>query len=205
MTRRTSVTDVSRAMTRQLRGELEAAAGGNRILSRAEEAKAPAHIQDAARQIRQERGPGARVTVDAVEQKIEDAARRLIGAVNQPAGPGATTLSRAEAQAAARQGGRVGELVLRAYEVASAAGVDVDALARARVTAGLDADTVFKTFATVAEAERHADPNGQHVAWLVAVEETASGKVFVSGRNDLWAQRFEVNKLTGAVTVLAEH
>ena len=63
----------------------------------------------------------------------------------------------------------------------------------------------FKTFATVAEAERYQDPDGNQVVWLVEVANTLLTKTFVSGRNDLWAQKFELDKVTGALAILAEH
>ena len=202
---KTSVSDVSTVMTHQIRRDLAAAAGQNNVLSRAEQTKASPAIQDAADAIRRAGGPGTRVFTDAVERNLQDQALKLIGAVNQSSGSGAAHLSRTEAQAASRQGGRVGELVLRAYEVASGQGPDVDTVAKSRVTAGMDVDTVFKTFATEAEATAYQDPAGQHVVWLVAVEDTLLKKTFVSGRNDLWSQRFEVDRLTSVVTVLAEH
>ncbi len=63
----------------------------------------------------------------------------------------------------------------------------------------------FKVFPTVQEAERYQDPEGFQVSWLVPVGSTLSSKTFVSGRNDLWAQKFEIDRVTGAVAILAEH
>lgn len=31
------------------------------------------------------------------------------------------------------------------------------------------------------------------------------GATYVLARNDLWAQKFEIDKVTGAISILAEH
>jgi hypothetical protein len=67
--------------------------------------------------------------------------------------------------------------------------------------------TDFRQFRTVAQAERavNPDPDGGGVAWLVRTGETAIAASFTSGRNDLWAVKYDVNKATCEVTVTAEH
>lgn len=95
--------------------------------------------------------------------------------------------------------------MLEAYEIASGHGLDVDAIATAHATNGMDPDTKFKTFATVEEAERYQDPDGNQVSWLVVTSDNLLSKSYVSGRNDLWAQRFEIDRITGAIAITAEH
>lgn len=70
---------------------------------------------------------------------------------------------------------------------------------------GFDPDTVFKTFKTELEAMNYRDPKGRQVAWLVRSTDELLKNTYVSGRNDLWALRFEVDKLSGALTVTHEH
>lgn len=67
-------------------------------------------------------------------------------------------------------------------------------------------------FRTVAEAERFvvpedpADPDADRSSrWLVRTAETPAKVEFTSGINDLWAQKFEIDKATCALTVTAEH
>jgi hypothetical protein len=150
-------------------------------------------------------GPNTRVTIDELEQQVSQVAAKLIGSVNQPNGAGAPWVTKAEATAAMQRDPIFGQPVLQAWEVASGQGIDVDAIAKQRAAGGLDRDTRFKKFATVEEAERYQDPNGHQVAWLVEVASSTLSKTFVSGRNDLWAQKFEIDRVTGAVAVLAEH
>jgi hypothetical protein len=202
---KTSVADVSNVLRAIVRREAAKAAGTNTVLSRAEEAKASPLVQAAAKAVRAASGPNARVTIDELEQHVSQVAAKLIGSVNQPAGAGAPWLTKAEASAALQRDPIFGQPVLQAWEVASGHGLDVDAIAKQRATGGLDPDTRFKTFATVQEAERYQDPDGNQVAWLVEVASTTLSKTFVSGRNDLWAQKFEIDRVTGAVAVLAEH
>jgi hypothetical protein len=202
---RTSVSDVSTVLAQQLRAELRDAAGGNTLLSRTEQRTAMPHIKDAADELRDAGGPGARVTVDALEANLHAKAMRLIDTVNQTSGPGAHTLSRKEAHTARDISPHVGEAVLRAYQVASGNAADVDAIAASRVNQSLPADTVFKTFASEAEATSYQDPDGKQVWWLVAERDTVRTKSFVAGRNDLWAERFDIDRLSGVVTVTAEH
>ena len=82
----------------------------------------------------------------------------------------------------------------------------MDELASVRVSQHVNGpDQVFMTFATENEATSYADPQGRSVTWLVPEQDGLLAKKFVWGRNDLWAERFEIDRLNGAVTVLAEH
>lgn len=199
---RTSVADVTNVLSAIIRREAQKAAGPNAVLSRAEQAKASPAVQAAADALRAAGGKNARVTVDAIEKEVSNAAAKLIGTVNTA---GATWLSKTEATAAAQRDPKVGAPVLQAYEIASGGGLDVDAMATSRVWNGDDPEMKFKIFATVEEAERYQDPDGFQVSWLVPVSSTLLSKTFVSGRNDLWAQKFEIDRITGAVAVLQEH
>ena len=199
---KTSVADVSNVLRAIIRRDAQKAAGPNAVLSRAEQAKASPAVQAAADALRAAGGKNARVTVDAIETEVSNAAARLIGTVNTA---GTSWLSKTEATAAAQRDPKVGAPVLQAYEIASGGGLDVDAMATARVWDGQDPEMKFKTFATVAEAERYQDPDGFQVSWLVPVSSTLLSKTFVSGRNDLWAQKFEIDRITGAIAILAEH
>lgn len=203
---RARIADVQTAVQPLLRQDVTAAAGNNTLLSRAEQAAAPAHVQAAAEQVRTAGGPGARVTVDAVEQVLGQQARALIASVNQPTGSGAAFLSLAEAQAAAARNPPLGAQVLRARELVLGKAVDVDGIAAARVRAQLAGnDGIFKTFATLQEAEGFRGPVDTTVFWLVVEGESSTTKSFVQGRNDLWAERFDVSKVDGSVVVTAEH
>lgn len=199
---KTTVADVSTVLRAIIRRDAQQAAGTNAVLSRTEQAKASPAVQAAADALRAAGGKNARVTVDAIEQEVSSAAARLIGTVNTA---GTSWLSKTEAAAAAQRDPKVGGPVLQAYEIASGGGLDVDGMAKARVYDGLDPEMKFKTFATVEEAERYQDPDGFQVTWLVPTGSTLLSKTFVSGRNDLWAQKFEIDRITGAVAILAEH
>lgn len=199
---RTSVADVTNVLSAIIRRDAQKAAGPNAVLSRAEQAKASPAVQAAADALRAAGGKNARVTVDAIEKEVSNAAAKLIGTVNTT---GATWLSKTEATAAAQRDPKVGAPVLQAYEIASGGGLDVDAMATSRVWNGDDPEVKFKIFTTVEEAERYQDPDGFQVSWLVPVSSTLLSKTFVSGRNDLWAQKFEIDRITGAVAVLQEH
>jgi hypothetical protein len=58
---------------------------------------------------------------------------------------------------------------------------------------------------TVYEAERAVDPNGESVHWMVRTAETPTTVTFTSGVNDLWAEKYRLDKATCAITTLAEH
>ena len=202
---KTSVADVSTVLRAIVRREAARAAGSNTVLSKAEEANASPVLQAAAQAVRAAQGPNARVTVDELEAQVSTVAAKLIGSVNQPHGAGAPYLTRTEATAAMKADPLFGTQVLQAWEIAADQGLDVDDLATSRVRSGLDPDIRFKTFATVEEAERYQDPHGHQTAWLVKVGDSLLSRTYVSGRNDLWAQKFEIDKVTGAIAILAEH
>lgn len=199
----TTVANVSTVLKALVKRDLEAAAGKNGVLSRAEQAKAPKYLSDAANALRAAK-PNARITVDAMEAFVATRASQLIGAVNQTSGSGAATLSKAEATAAARREPNLGFAVMEAYQIVSGTGVNVDGIAEKRASQ-VDDETIFKKFATEAEAERFQDPNGMHVSWLVKTSDGLLSASYTSGKNDLWSQRFDVDKRTGAVTVTHEH
>lgn len=201
----TTVANISAVLTERVKRDLKAAAGSNGILSKTEQAKAPDYVKQAADEFRKA-NPNARVTVSTMETVIAKKALDLIGAVNQPSGNGKKTLTQAEATEAARRDASLGFTVLEAFQVVSGkGGVKEDDIAKKHVNTGFDADTVFKTFKTEQEAMRYVDPKGRQVAWLVRSTDELLKNTYVSGRNDLWAQRFEVDKLSGALTVTHEH
>lgn len=201
---RATLAQVSTLVRALVRRDAQQVAGSNAVLSRAEEAKATPAVRAVAQAVRAAAGPRARVTLDALERAASDQAAKLIGEVNR-AGPGAGFLSKAEATAAFKKDPIFGAPLLKAYEIASGSGVNVDAIATARAKGAPDPDTVFKAFTTVAEAERYQDPNGNQVRWLVLTQEGLLSKSYVWGRNDLWAERFDIDRATGAVTVTGEH
>lgn len=200
---RTTVENVSTVLKALVKRDLAAAAGTNGVLSRAEQAKAPKYLSDAANVLRAQK-PNARITVDAMEAFVATRANQLIGEVNQPRGSGAATLSKTEAAAALAREPSLGFAVMEAYQIASGSGVSVDTIAQSRASQ-VDDDTTFKKFATEAEAVNYRDPDGKQVSWLVRTGDSLLSSSYVSGRNDLWAQRFDVDKRTGAVTVTHEH
>lgn len=202
---RASVQTVSTVLTERVRRDARAAAGSNRIVSAEEAKKGPRYLKEAYDELRA-KGPRTRVTTDALETHVTDRAKRLLGEVNQRSGSGANTLSKAEATAAMKRNATLGAKVYEAWEIASGRGLDLDALAEQHVTGGqLDPDVVFKRFATEAEAMQYQDPDGRQVMWLVRRDQGLLSSSYTSGRNDLWAQRFDLDKLTGAVTVTGEH
>jgi hypothetical protein len=75
----------------------------------------------------------------------------------------------------------------------------------ARAQAFTATDGTFTEYATEALAERGPSSDGNPNRWLVRIAETDKVATFASGTNDLWAQRFEVDKLTCALTVTEEH
>lgn len=114
MSRTTSIANISTVLSERVKRDLEAAAGSNGILSKAEQAKAPDHVKKAANELRQA-NPNARVTVSSMETVIAKKALDLIGEVNQPSGNGKKTLTQAEADAAARRDASLGYAVLEAF------------------------------------------------------------------------------------------
>ena len=64
-----------------------------------------------------------------------------------------------------------------------------------------------KVFATEAAAyawQQSNLPNGG-LEWLAHDGETILSARFVEGTNDLWSQRFDIDRVTGVVTVTHEH
>lgn len=175
------------------------------MLSRAEQAKAPKYLSDAANALRAAK-PNARITCsDAMEAFVAARASQLIGAVNQTAGSGVATLSKAEAAAAAKREPNLGFAVMEAYQIVSGTGVNVDGIAQ-KLASQVDDETVFKTFATEAEAERFRDR--ERHARLVAGEDErrpALGQLRLGQERPLVAALRRRHKCTGAVTVTHEH
>jgi hypothetical protein len=203
---RAPVSAVTTQLATLLRDDVEAVANGNTLISQAEQASAPGHVRAAAETIRSQGGPGARVAVDAVERLLNSQAQALIGAVNQPTGSGTPFLSLAEAEAAAAQHPALGARVMKARDIVLSRGADTDSVARGVVRAAMAGSTgIFKTFASESDAANFRGPPNRSVYWLVATSETATSKSCTHGRNDLWAERFDVSKTTGAVTVTAQH
>ncbi|MCX5741296.1 MAG: hypothetical protein NT062_02220 [Proteobacteria bacterium] len=123
--------------------------------------------------------------------------------------------TRGDAQVASDAGLLVtGHIVLHVFRVdrvfrleTPAPACDPQLAARAHVSLG-SAPELYQA-RTVAEAERHVDPNqdpeDMHVTWLVRTAETPTTVTFTSGINDLWAERFVVAKTGCAITTIAEH
>jgi hypothetical protein len=84
------------------------------------------------------------------------------------------------------------------------ASCDVQQVARAHWFRGGE-DVVDVELTTVALAERHVDDLGRSVHWLVRDGEDATTVAFVAGINDLWAERFAIDKTTCELTVTGEH
>lgn len=201
---RARVSDVLTVFGAQQAREVALVAGNN-VLSRAEQAKAAPHIAQAADALRAE--GRSRVTTDALQDKLMEQARALIGGVNQSSGSGAAVLSKTEADRAAARNPVLGLRVLAAYEVARGGGPNVDGIARERVSAGVTEPTeqVFKEFATEEEAVRYQDPDGRRVTWLVKEKDGLLKNSYVWGRDDMWAERFDIDRLDGSVTTTGEH
>ncbi len=196
---KTPVADVSTVVSRLVQRDFAAAAKSNTVLSKTEQKSAKPYVRAAAEEIRKQK-PGALVKLDAMEAAVAPRALSLIAEVNQAGGSGAKTLSQTEAKAAFKKDPVYGELILEAYEIASGRKADVDAVAEAYVSGGLDPDYTFRRFNTEAEALAWGE-RGANRVWLARGNDGA----FVSGRNDLWSQRFTVDQVTGAVTVTHEH
>lgn len=130
---------------------------------------------------------------------------KLIGAVNEP-GLGGGLLSKAEATAAFKHDPAMGKPVLQAYEIASGHGIDLDGIIKSRVTRDLDpSETSFKVFASETEAENYRNPDSLHTVWYVKTGDSLLSSTYTVGRDDLWSQKLEVDKVTGAIAVRHEH
>ncbi len=66
-------------------------------------------------------------------------------------------------------------------------------------------DVVDTEFLTTYEAERFVAPDNRTNRWLVRDAEDASHVEFMAGINDLWAERFAIDKVTCELTVTGEH
>jgi hypothetical protein len=178
-----------------------AAVAGNHLLSKAEQATAAPDIQAAAQALRDE---GAkRVTTTAFTDKMVAQSMTLISTINQGGGPGKAQLSRAEVGAAVATQSPLATRIQQAHLFASDPAI-VDAAAFAQLPM-IDATSTFKAFATEAEAERATDPQGRSLVWLVKTADNANTASYVWGRNDLWAQRFDISKTDNTVTITGEH
>lgn len=198
------VSNVRAALTALLHDDV-ARVAVNSLVSKSEQAHAPADIAAASQAVRVIGGVGARVRAVDVEERLLQDALRLIGVVNQPSGSGKAFLSRAEVDALVAHDGVAGARVQKAWQIARGS-LDVDAIAKAHaIPASLPADHVFMRFATESAAASFQEPSGKTVRWLVVESETSTTKSFVSGTNDLWSQRFDVDKRTGSITITGEH
>lgn len=192
-------------VTRELiRREAQGFARGNSLLSLSEQSTASRSVRATAEMLRQQGGPGTRVTVNAIEDAFTERVEQLMTSVGG-SGVDGLYLSADELAAAASRDSTVTPILSMAYITAAGKGLDVDAVAAQRVGGGLDADSVFKTFTSTEEAMQFVDPQGRSVVWLVPVADGLLKKSFVAGRNDLWAQHFEVDRLDGEVSVTREH
>jgi hypothetical protein len=109
------------ALEQVMSEQLTAAAGSNRLLSRTEQRGLEPFLQRAANEVRQEKGPGARLDVDAVVARGAADARQVWERHNPPGrGVDSTFLSRSEVRAIAREDPSLGRLtqaaVLRASQ-----------------------------------------------------------------------------------------
>jgi hypothetical protein len=66
-------------------------------------------------------------------------------------------------------------------------------------------DVVDVEVTTAQEGETYVDSLGRTVHWLVRDAEDALSVEFVTGVNDLWAERIGIDKATCELTVLGEH
>jgi hypothetical protein len=180
-----------------------ARAAGNQLLSIPEQRNAPPHVQAAAQTLRD--AGSARVTVAALATQLEADAMELVRQVNQPTGQGHATLSFAEAKVAQQRNPQLGLRLLQAYQIEAGKGPNTDSIANAHAAAFADPGTEVKLFATVQEAEAHRDPNGASYVWLVKESASVLSHSYVWGRNDLWAQRFDVDRADGSLTITGEH
>lgn len=201
---RARATDVLATLDRLLSADVQRASGPNGQLSRAEQAQAPAHVAAAAAELRAAAAPGARIKDDALSAHLSGQARAVVAANNQSSGVGRAFFSRAEARAASADP-RLGTHVQKAWAIAAGQRADVDGIAEARARAAVSEGGLFKLFGSEAAALSYQDPHGRSVTWLVRSSEASDRSSFVWGRNDLWAERFDVDATSGAVTVTGEH
>jgi len=123
---RAKTTDLLQAVRTTLRDEAKAAAGGNTLLSKAEQARLPdGLLKTAAEQARAAGGPGARITPDAVAEKATADIERLLGQVNQQSGSGAAIISAAEVAKVAALNPEAGSRVIKAYGLLTGRAVEI--------------------------------------------------------------------------------
>lgn len=202
---RARLTDLTTTLDRLLDEDARLASGPNHQLSKAEQAKSVTHVAAAAAELRFEGGPGTRVSADALSAHLSERARTTLAAVNQPSGVGRSYVSQAEIATLSAAEPTLGARVQRAYAIASGKTVDTGGVAEAHVKAFVSEGGIFRRFSSEDVALAHQDPYGRSVTWLVQASETADKAVFTWGRNDLWAQRFEVDAKSGDITVTGEH
>jgi hypothetical protein len=104
------IDQVRAAIDAVVRDRLEAAAGGNGLISRAEQQRLDPFLRQAAEAARAEAGKGARLGVDAVHRRALGDVDRAWAAENQPSGAGAALLSRREVGRIARKDASLGAL-----------------------------------------------------------------------------------------------
>lgn len=204
-TTRAKLTLVETTAATLLARDADRAAEGNELLSKVEQSKAPAHVQRAATEVRDDGGVGARVGTDALSAMLKAHAKKLIAKVNQKDGVGRDFVSRAEAKAAKKADPALGGQIMKAYEISSGHVADVDGLAESYARGFADPTHLFRHFSSELIALNYQDPHGRSVTWLVKTSEEADKASFVWGRNDLWAQRFDVDLKSGALVVTGEH
>ena len=125
----------SQVLTSARADELAVAAGGNTLISRAEQGVLAADLQDAAAEVRRNE-PGKTVSVDDVARVLGKRFDAAVAVVNQAAGPGRPFLSREEVKNLQAREPLLGARVQRAIDIlaaptgpaaVTAAGADVHA------------------------------------------------------------------------------
>lgn len=125
----------SQVLTSARADELAVAAGGNTLISRAEQAVLAADLQEAAAEVRRNE-PGKTVSVDDVARVLGERFDAAVAGVNQTAGPGRPFLSRDEVKNLQAREPLLGARVQRAIDIlaaptgpaaVTAAGADVHA------------------------------------------------------------------------------
>jgi hypothetical protein len=119
--------DVLSRVRTTLDQQARAAAGGNDLISRDEQATLPSNLlKRQADAIRTAGGAGTRVSIDELVAASSGEVERLLGQVNQPSGQGAHSVSRTEVQALAALDVDVAQLVAAAYEFITGRSAELD-------------------------------------------------------------------------------
>lgn len=114
-------TDAQRALGELMRQQAKQAADGNTLISRQEQKSLPEFLQNAADQVRQDKGAGARLKVDELVSKAMGNAMETWARFNPTDGSrDAKYLSRAEVKDIGRFDQTLGALTLQAREMAAA-------------------------------------------------------------------------------------